>query len=54
MLAEFKKSSVIVAWALLMVGRGFNALKAAQAEAPTAPSTEAKLLTEIRDLLKSR
>jgi large conductance mechanosensitive channel len=43
----------IVAWVLFMVIKGINKLKKAEpTPAPPGPSPEAKLLTEIRDLLK--
>ncbi len=48
---------VIVAFALFMVIKGMNATRKQQAEAPAAPpapSKEAVLLTEIRDLLARR
>jgi large conductance mechanosensitive channel len=49
---------VIVAFAIFLVIRTMNRLKkkqeAAPPPAPPAPSTEEKLLTEIRDLLKTR
>lgn len=47
---------LIVAWALFIVIKGMNAAKAAEEEkeeAPAEPSDEVKLLTEIRDSLKS-
>jgi large conductance mechanosensitive channel len=50
-------SFVIVAFALFMVIKGFNKMKAeeeAAPEVPPEPSAEEKLLTEIRDLLKAR
>lgn len=53
-------SFVIVAFAVFLVVRGFNRMKRKREveaeEAPTAPepSTEVKLLTEIRDLLQRR
>lgn len=50
-------SFVIVAWVLFMVVKGMNALRRKEAEKPAdppAPTTEEKLLTEIRDLLKTR
>jgi large conductance mechanosensitive channel len=46
---------LIVAVAMFMVVKGMNNLKKKEAAAPApppAPSAEAKLLTEIRDLLK--
>jgi large conductance mechanosensitive channel len=53
-------SFVIVAFAVFMVVRSFNKMKRKAEEeekapaAPPEPSTEEKLLTEIRDLLKVR
>jgi large conductance mechanosensitive channel len=49
-------SFLIVAFAIFMVVKGANALKQKQAEAPEppAPTKDQLLLTEIRDLLKSR
>src|SRR6186997_482273 len=44
---------VIVAWVLFLVIKGINKLKKEEpAPPPPGPSPEAKLLTEIRDLLK--
>src|SRR5512140_3495754 len=44
---------VIIAWVLFMAIRGINKLKKEEPAPPApAPSTEVKLLTEIRDLLK--
>lgn len=46
---------LIIAFAIFMVVKGMNSLKKKQEEAPAAPpepSTDVKLLTEIRDLLK--
>ena len=48
---------IIVAFAIFLVVKGINRLKRkeeAKPAAPPAPSAEEKLLTEIRDLLKSR
>jgi large conductance mechanosensitive channel len=48
---------VIIAWVLFLCIRGINRLKAEPAPAPAAPpppTKEEQLLTEIRDLLKSR
>ena len=49
---------VIVAFAIFMVIRAMNKLKKAEEEAPPPappePSAEEKLLTEIRDALRSR
>ena len=47
----------IIAFALFMVIKGFNKMKAeeeAAAEAPPEPSAEERLLGEIRDLLRSK
>lgn len=48
---------IIVAFAIFLVVKGINRLKRkeeAKPAAPPEPSAEEKLLTEIRDLLKSR
>lgn len=48
---------IIVAFAIFMLVKGINSLKRKQEAvpaAPPAPSAEQILLTEIRDLLKSR
>ena len=48
---------LIVAWILFLVIKGVNQMKKQEEEAPAAPpepSAEEKLLTEIRDLLKTR
>jgi large conductance mechanosensitive channel len=48
---------VIVAFAIFLVIRGINKLRRKQAAAPAAPpapTTEEKLLMEIRDLLRSQ
>jgi large conductance mechanosensitive channel len=51
---------LIVAFAVFMVVKAFNAAKKKEEEAPAAPaappepSAEEKLLTEIRDLLKAK
>ena len=51
-------SFLIVAWVLFIVVKGINRLKreaaAAAPATPPAPSREEEVLTEIRDLLKSR
>src|SRR5215212_8428413 len=50
-------SFLIVAFAIFMVVKGANSLKQQQAEtpsAPPAPTADQKLLTEIRDILKSK
>jgi large conductance mechanosensitive channel len=47
-------SFVIVAWVLFLVVKGMNSMRRKEAEKPAdppAPTTEEKLLTEIRDLL---
>ncbi|MDY4593909.1 MAG: large-conductance mechanosensitive channel protein MscL [[Pasteurella] aerogenes] len=43
---------VIIAFAIFMMIKALNKLKKPAEEAPTKPSNEEKLLTEIRDLLK--
>lgn len=48
---------LIIAFVMFMVIKGMNAMKRKQAEAPAAPAEptdEVKLLTEIRDSLRSR
>src|ERR1700719_3800144 len=46
---------LIIAWVLFLCIKGINRLKAPEPQpAPAGPSKEAQLLTEIRDLLKSR
>src|SRR5215472_10642467 len=46
---------LIIAWVLFLCIKGINRLKAPEAPAaPTPPSKEVQLLTEIRDLLKAR
>ncbi|MGL6289464.1 MAG: large-conductance mechanosensitive channel protein MscL [Silanimonas sp.] len=46
---------IIVAFAIFMVVKGINSMKRpAPAAAPPGPSDEVKLLTEIRDALKTR
>lgn len=47
---------VIIAFVLFLVVRSYNRLQAAEEvpEAPPGPSPEEELLTEIRDLLRSR
>jgi large conductance mechanosensitive channel len=46
---------LIIAWVLFLAIKGINRLqKPAPAPAAPAPSPEVKLLSEIRDLLKSR
>jgi len=43
---------IIVAFVLFMIIKGMNAAKKAEEEAPSEPSDEIKLLSEIRDALK--
>jgi len=46
---------LIIAWVLFLCIKGINRLKAAEPPpAPAAPRPDVQLLTEIRDLLKSR
>jgi large conductance mechanosensitive channel len=46
---------LIIAWVLFLCIKGINRLKTeAPSPAPAAPSKDVQLLTEIRDLLKSR
>ena len=46
---------LIIAWVLFLCIKGINRLKAAPEQpAPAAPSKEVELLSEIRDLLKTR
>ena len=43
---------LIVAFVIFMLVKQVNKLKQAEAEAPSAPPADVKLLTEIRDLLQ--
>jgi large conductance mechanosensitive channel len=45
---------LIIAWVLFLAIKGINRLKAPEPSAAAAASKEVQLLTEIRDLLKSR
>jgi len=45
---------LLVAWVLFLVVRSINRLSHAEAAKAAAPSKQEQLLTEIRDLLKSR
>jgi large conductance mechanosensitive channel len=45
---------LIIAWVLFLAIKGINRLKAPEPSATAALSKEVQLLTEIRDLLKSR
>ena len=45
---------IIIAFAIFLLIKGINRLSRKQEEAPAAPPVEVVLLTEIRDLLKSR
>ena len=50
-------SFIVIAFVLFMIVRGINAARKSEAAAPAAPpapTTEEKLLTEIRDLLKNK
>jgi large conductance mechanosensitive channel len=50
-------SFLIVAWAVFLLVRGFNAARRKEEEAPAAPPEppqEVVLLTEIRDLMKAK
>lgn len=45
---------VIVAFAIFLVVKAMNSMKKKEAAAPAAPPADVQLLTEIRDLLKSK
>ena len=45
---------LIIAWVLFLCIKGINRLKSPEAPAAAPPSKEVQVLTEIRDLLKSR
>ena len=45
---------LIVAWVIFMLVKGVNAMRRAQPAEPEAPTPSEALLTEIRDLLKSK
>jgi large conductance mechanosensitive channel len=45
---------LIIAWVLFLCIKAISKLKSEAPPAPAAPSKEVQLLTEIRDLLKSR
>ena len=45
---------LIVAWVIFMLVKGVNAMRRAQPAEPEAPTPREALLTEIRDLLKSK
>lgn len=45
---------LIVAWVIFLLVKGVNSLRRKQEEAPAAPSPSEALLTEIRDLLKTK
>lgn len=50
-------SFIVIAFVLFIVVKGINAARKSEATtpaAPPAPTTEEKLLTEIRDLLKNK
>jgi len=44
----------IIAFAIFMLVKGINKVKAKESSVPTAPSAQEVLLTEIRDLLKQK
>ena len=45
---------LIVAWVIFLLVKGVNAMRRAQPAEPEAPTPSEALLTEIRDLLKSK
>ncbi|WP_438268394.1 large conductance mechanosensitive channel protein MscL [Mariluticola halotolerans] len=45
---------IIIAFVLFLVVKGMNKMKKKEEAAPSAPSREEVLLTEIRDLLKTK
>src|ERR1700741_1720116 len=45
---------LIIAWVLFLAIKGINRLKKEEEAKPAAPPEDVKLLTEIRDLLKSK
>lgn len=45
---------IIIAFSIFMVIKGMNRLKKKEEAAPAAPTADVVLLTEIRDLLKSK
>ena len=45
---------LIVAWVIFLLVKGVNTLRRKQEEAPAAPTPSEALLTEIRDLLKTK
>jgi large conductance mechanosensitive channel len=45
---------VIIAFAIFLVIKAINSMKRKEEEAPAEPSSQEKLLVEIRDLLKER
>jgi large conductance mechanosensitive channel len=45
---------VLIAWAVFLIVKAANKVFPKEAAAPKGPSAEAKLLEEIRDVLKSR
>ena len=47
-------SFAIVAWVLFLLVKGMNKLKRKEEAAPSAPPADVALLTEIRDILKTR
>ncbi len=47
-------SFTVIAFAIFMVVRGINKMRAEKEDEPAEPSTEEQLLTEIRDLMKAQ
>lgn len=45
---------IIVAFAIFLVVKGMNSMKRKEEAAPAAPPADVQLLTEIRDLLRSK
>ncbi len=45
---------LILAWVIFLLVKGVNTLRRTQEEAPAAPTPSEALLTEIRDLLKTK
>lgn len=47
-------SFIVIAFAIFMLVRGINKMRKTQEEAPAEPSSEEKLLSEIRNLMKAQ
>ncbi len=45
---------IILAFCIFLIVKGINSMKRKEVPAPAAPSTQEKLLMEIRDLLKAK